>query len=278
MLSVDSLNLRRLALLGARHGPDWWLRYSPPLIGLAFAALMPAQRRHVARNLGRLGVPSSLGPLRTFASYAACLAEGMALAAGRDVTPTIRVEGGQHLEDALARDRGVILVTAHVGPWDAAAPLLAQREDLEVSIVMRREPNPSARAFHDELRRAGGVHVLHVGEHPLEALSWRRALGPGRALAFQLDRWQRSGIPESVPEGPFRLSALTGAPVVAAFASRVGVFDYRLQIQQPRSFSRRATREELEVAREEVLGGLLEWIRRYPTQWFDFEGVASSGL
>ncbi|MCA9647398.1 MAG: hypothetical protein KC492_42200, partial [Myxococcales bacterium] len=60
MLSADSLSLRRLALLGARHGPDWWLRYSPPLIGVAFAALMPEQRRHIAANLATLGVRSRI--------------------------------------------------------------------------------------------------------------------------------------------------------------------------------------------------------------------------
>ncbi|MGE0326038.1 MAG: hypothetical protein AB7S68_27165 [Polyangiaceae bacterium] len=272
MVYADSLSLRRLALLGARHGPDWWLRYSPPLIGLTFAALMPEQRKHVAANLKRLGLPSRLATLRTFASYAACLAEGMALAAGRDVTPHVDVDGAEHLDTALADGRGVILATAHVGPWDAAAPLLARRRDLEVSIVMRRERDGAARAFHDGLREGGGVQVLHVGGDPLEALNLRRALGPGRALAFQLDRWQSSGLPSSVPEGPFRLAALTGAPLVGVFAARCGVFDYQLRIEPPKRFARRASRAELAKAQQELLGVLIEWIRRYPTQWFDFAG------
>lgn len=262
--------MRRLALLGARHGPDWWLRYSPPLIGVAFAALMPEQRRHIAANLATLGVRSRIATLSTFASYAACLAEGMALAAGREVSPRVDVEGAGHLDDALSDGRGVILVTAHVGPWDAAAPLLARRRDLEVSIVMRRERDGAARAFHDDLRASGGVRVLHVGGDPLEALNLRSALGPGRALAFQLDRFESSGLPESVPEGPFRLAALTGAPLVAVFAARTGVFDYRLQIEAPRRYPRRAARSDLAAERERMLGVLLEWIRRYPTQWFDF--------
>lgn len=271
LISADSLRLRRLALLGARHGPDWWLRYSPPVIGVAFAALLPEHRRHVSHNLERLGLPSRTGALRTFASYAACLAEGMALSAGRGVTPNVQVDGAEHLDAALADGRGVILVTGHVGPWDAAAPLLAQRRDLEVSIVMRREPDQRARDFHDGLRQGGGVQVLHVGGDPLDALSLRRGLGPRRALAFQLDRWKRAGIPDQVPEGPFRLAALTGAPLLGVFAARKGVFDYRLHIEAPRRFERRGDPARLAEARREMLDVLLEWIRRYPTQWFDFE-------
>lgn len=271
LLSPDSLKLRRLALLGARHGPDWWLRYSPPAIGVAFAVLLPQQRRHIERNLKRLGLSSRTGALRTFAAYAACLAEGMALSAGRRVTPKVQVDGAAHLDAALADGRGVILVTAHVGPWDAAAPLLAQRRDLEVSVVMRREPDHRARDFHDALREGGGVQVLHVGGDPLDALSLRRGLGPGRALAFQLDRWQGSGIPEQVPEGPFRLAALTGAPLLGVFAARKAAFEYHLRIEAPRRFERRGDETRLAEARREMLDVLLEWIRRHPTQWFDFE-------
>ncbi|MEZ4234371.1 MAG: lysophospholipid acyltransferase family protein [Polyangiaceae bacterium] len=274
MHTADSLSLRRLALLGARFGPDWWLRYSPPLIGLVFAGLLPEQRRHVARNLEALGVRSPLAPLRTFASYAACLAEGLALAGGRSVEPQVEVTGAHHLSEVLRSPHGVILVTAHVGPWDAAAPLLARRGELEVSIVMRREPDARARAFHDDLRRTAGVQVVHVGEHPLEALGLRRALGPGRALAFQLDRWQAPGLPSSVPEGPFRLASLTGAPLISVFAARVGMFDYRLRIDAPRRFPRRGAGAAIARGREELLAALLEWIRCYPTQWFDFDQPA----
>src|SRR5690606_26145584 len=56
LIRADSLKLRRLALLGARHGPDWWLRYSPPWFGYAFAALLPEQRRRLRANFEQLGV------------------------------------------------------------------------------------------------------------------------------------------------------------------------------------------------------------------------------
>ena len=82
-LRHDGAFLRRLAYLGAAHGPRWWLRYSPPFFGLAAAALLPSARRAIHDSLRR--ARGEVGALRdavdigsTFATYAGCLAEGLA--------------------------------------------------------------------------------------------------------------------------------------------------------------------------------------------------------
>lgn len=274
LIRADSLKLRRLALLGARHGPDWWLRYSPPWFGYAFAALLPEQRRRLRANFEQLGVGGRLASWQTFAQYAACLAEGMALAAGREVDVKAEVQGAEHLSAALELGRGVVVVTAHVGPWDAAAPLLARDHGVKVSVVMRRELNGPARELHDGLRAKAGVTVLHVGGHPLDALRLRQGLGPGRALAFQLDRFgARTGVLRALPSGPFRLAALCGAPLVPVFASRRGVFDYQLRVSEPLLLPKRPTAAEFAGAEASVLSLLNDWIQSHPTQWFDFSAA-----
>ena len=47
----DSLLWRRAIDAGVTHGPDAFVKLSPPLFGLAFAALLPGYRRAVLRNL-----------------------------------------------------------------------------------------------------------------------------------------------------------------------------------------------------------------------------------
>ncbi len=64
------------AYAGARHAPSWFVRYSPGLIGAAFAALLPEQRRRIRDNLRLVhGERSALAEgrdvVRTFAEYAA---------------------------------------------------------------------------------------------------------------------------------------------------------------------------------------------------------------
>ena len=47
----DALFWRKLAHWGASKGPEWWVRYSPPVFGWAAAMLVPEARRAVIANL-----------------------------------------------------------------------------------------------------------------------------------------------------------------------------------------------------------------------------------
>lgn len=78
-LPHENLFWRRAARWGSL-GPEWWLKYGPPVFGWAAALCVPSARRAVQRNLRRIRGPAS--PLRdardvlsTFGTYASCVAE-----------------------------------------------------------------------------------------------------------------------------------------------------------------------------------------------------------
>jgi lauroyl/myristoyl acyltransferase len=275
---------RRLALAGVRHGPSWFVRLSPPLIGAAFAFALPEERRRVRDALRRVhGVrPTHIegrDVLRTFGDYAACLAEGLGAAREEARHARVEVAGGSFLKDALAAGRGAVLVTAHVGPWDAAARLLTAELGARVVLVMAAEPDAEARALHDEVRRRAGLTVLSVGATPLDALPLLRHLREGGFAAFQLDRpspsarslpTQLFGRPFAVPEGPFRLAALAQVPVVPLFAARRGYFSYSIELGPPLECPARASEVELEAVAQRSVERMERFIAVHPTQWFHF--------
>jgi KDO2-lipid IV(A) lauroyltransferase len=220
--------------------------------------------------------------LRTFASYAACLAEALAAERPEAKHAKVQVEGKEHLTAALASGRGVIIVTGHVGPWDAASRLLAEQIACDVIVVMLREPDERARALHDAVRVKSGMRIVHVGEHALDALPLLRHLKNGGVVAIQLDRAPAGaravdvelfGRPFSVPEGPFRLAALTSAPVLPLFARRIGYFDYELCVSPGIDVSRSGGRAEIVRAATAATAQMECFIRKDPTQWFHFDGV-----
>lgn len=283
-LSHDGAFFRRLAHLGARHGPAAWLRYSPPVFAVAFAVGLPERRRAVRENLRWVRGPVGRWQERrevlgTFVSYAHCLAE--ALAEGRPEAESCRISrrGSEHLEAELARGRGAILVTAHTGPWDVAARLLRDGLGADVVIAMTKEPDPRARAFHDAIRERSGVRVAHVGAHPVDALPLLRHLKNGGVVAAQLDRGAPSGRVLSVelfgrgftvPEGPFRLAALAGVPIVPLFSRRLGHFEYEIVISPAIELARSAPPEALQRAAQVAVDAMGAFIRQSPTQWFQF--------
>ena len=281
--SHDSAFLRRLAHAGARYGPQFWLKYSPPAFGVLSALMLPEMRRRVAETLRWVHGDSWEGSQRevfaTFAEYASCLAEALASGRREAEDATCHVEGEAFLHDALRQGRGVIVGTAHIGPWDAAAAQLKSALSRDVVVVMREEPDAKARALHDRVRENAGVRVLHVGNHPLDAMPLVRELRRGSIVAFQLDRSPPNsreldvtlfGRRATLPEGPFRLASLANAPILPLFARRRGFFEYDLVVHPPIELSRKASRADFERAAQAAADAMQGFIRERPTQWFNF--------
>lgn len=288
-LAHHSAFWRRLAYLGARYGPSAWVRYSPAFFGAAFAVALPEARRKVRENLRWVRGPvdalrEEREVLETFVDYARCLAESLAADRPEAAGTRLDVAGGEHLERALANGRGAVIVTAHVGPWDAAARLLRRAVDADVIVAMVGEPDAAARSLHDAVRAKSGVRVVHVGAHPLDALPLLRHLREGGVVAFQLDRGAPNGRVLEVelfgrgfelPEGPFRLAALAGAPIVPLFARRRGFFDYAIEISAPLELPARAGHAALVEAASRAARSMEAFIRSAPTQWFQFQTPAA---
>lgn len=278
----ESAFLRRLAHWGALSGPRRFLQYGPASIGALFGVALPEVRRRVVRNLRRVhgargAVVEQLDAVETVANYAACFAEAIG-SQRQDTVPRVTVHGQERLHAALARG-GVVLVTAHVGPWDVAAQLLGSSLGADVVVVMEREANEAARQLQDHHRGERGLKVLHVGTHPTDALPLIAHLKKGGVAALQLDRVPPSGrvvkvplfgAPFGVPEGPFRLASLSGAQVVPVFARRLGFFEYELAVSEPISLSRRPSEAELRTAAGRAVREMEAFVRDCPTQWFHF--------
>jgi len=277
--------LRRLAIAGVRHAPGWFVRLSPQVIGALFAVLLPDERRRVLDALRRVHGPRAphvegRDVVRTFCDYAACLAEGLGADRVEAAQARVEVRGKAHLADALAAGRGAVLVTAHVGPWDAAARLLKADLGARVVLVMEAEPDAEARALHDEVRNRAGVAVLPIGQTPLDALPLLRHLKAGGFAAFQLDRMAPSarslrarlfGRPFAVPEGPFRIAALARVPVLPLFAARTGYFSYSIEIGEAIAPpAAPATEAALQAAAARSVRQMERFIASHPTQWFHF--------
>ncbi len=285
-----SVGWRRWAFWGARHGPRAFVRWSPPLIGLAFGAALPAARHRVLRNLRSMfGRRDALVEARdvacTFMEFAACLGESLGAERPEGRAARYRTRGAERFRELREGGRGLILATAHVGPWDAAARCLGTSRKERVMLVMSGEPDDKAESFHDLLRATAGVEVVRVGNHPLDALPLLAWLKAGHIAAIQFDRAPRGmdtlkgelfGRDFRVPRGPFALSALLGVPILPVFASREGFFDYRVEVGFPVTLPSGASVQAQEDAASFVLRQMESFLRAHPTQWFHFDDAPAS--
>jgi KDO2-lipid IV(A) lauroyltransferase len=78
------------------------------------------------------------------------------------------------------------------------------------------------------------------------------------------------GADALIPEGPLRLAALTGAPIVPVFAGRLGHRRYEVFASAPIHVDRGAGDPELAAAAQELARRLEAFVLPRPTQWFHF--------
>jgi KDO2-lipid IV(A) lauroyltransferase len=282
----ESALLRRAARWGA-SGPEWWLKYGPPLFGWAAAALLPSARTAVLRNLERVRGPASSvqntrDVLATFGAFASCITEVLSNEApGGPKRPHALVVGERHVREVIEARKGMILVTAHTAGWDIVGPLLGKTYGLDLILVTHAEPDARAGEIQDAARRRAGVAIARVGGDPLSPLPLLRHLQRGGVVALQLDRvvpGMRTrkvpllGVDGEVPEGPFRLAQLSGAPVIPIFCARRGHREYLVEASPPVSVDRRAGPEDVDRAATRVAAAMTRFLRAHPTQWFQFGG------
>ena len=283
-MAPDGTFWRGMAAMGARRFPRWWMRYSPPVFGVAAAALLPDARRAVRANLARIRGPApgwrdAVDTARTFATYASCLSEALARGSKNERPIDATYDGSEHMRDAIARGKGVLLLTMHTAGWDIAPPLYAHFNDVDVLVVMMRERSAGAEKLHKDARTELGTKVVHVGDDALAALPIMRHLEKKGAVGIQIDRPPPNGRtitarlfgePYPIPEGPLRIAQLSGAPMLPVFSARRGFHTYHVRQYPPITLPRRATREELEHAAQAIAAAMEDFLRRYPTQWFQF--------
>lgn len=143
------------------------------------------------------------------------------------------------LATALSGGRGVVFVSAHLGPFEWLAAALAEHGYRPV-IVVRESYDRRLTALVDQHRKARGLEVIHRGAAGAE-LSMLRALRSGRPVGFLPDlagrvrtspaRWLGGVHP--LAAGPAQLATRLHIPlVVGTLQAEPGKIGFRLQLER----------------------------------------------
>lgn len=136
------------------------------------------------------------------------------------------VDGEAHLQAALARGRGVILVTPHLGAWELAGLYCSSRFPLTV-LYMQADTSVLAR-FMARGRGRFGANLAPSTSGGLRMLM--RGLDRGHAVAVMPDQEPRGGsglfapffgVQAHTTTLVWRLARRSGAPAILGFAARL---------------------------------------------------------
>jgi KDO2-lipid IV(A) lauroyltransferase len=261
-----------------------------PAIGTVTTAVciasMGDERRAAMRNLRRILGGSGLrlrgAVWRLFYSFSRFMVSYCDLqrssAAVLDTRLTPDPAGELRAAAALARGRGLIVLTAHLGNWEVGVRALA-RSGVPVNVVMRVERRNAAERWLQRLRSRGGVRVLDPAAAPDAILALRAALARNEILAMQGDRASSErtivadlfGAPFAFPLGPFLLAYVCDAPLLPAFVLQDGWDRFRSSMGELVVFPRTGDRDaDLAAGVAQYARELERMVRKHPHQWFNF--------
>ena len=185
------------------------------------------------------------------------------------------IEGRHHLDEALARGKGVITLSAHFGNFIILGSVMAQ-ENYPFYMVLKDPPSkPLARLFQ-KFRRA-------AGQQWITTTPWRecqkklfRCLRKNEIICLIADEYKRRGgvevdffgykTPTAV--GPAVLSLRTGAALVPLFMVRQNDDTHKIIIEPALEFTLTGNQAEDIYHITSAFTQKIEWyIRRYPSQW-----------
>lgn len=201
--------------------PVGWVRALGRGLGWVWHDVVPIRRgtarRNVIRALPELSRAEAHQIVRVaFRSYGQFVLEML-----RGVDSPAGFEAGHHLAEALAKGRGVVVVTAHLGNFERLVAL-SETFGAPVHVVTRRFRSPTAQQNWRRLR-AGGARLLEAGRSGRAAVAALRAGGIVGYVLDQHDAGRRAlwlpffGIPAATSPDAARLARLTGAALVPMF-------------------------------------------------------------
>jgi lauroyl/myristoyl acyltransferase len=238
-----------------------------------------AARRAIARFTGAEGAALDALTRALFRTFAMCFSDLVSTnrrAAGWLAARMVGRRIGTEWLDAL--EGGAISLSAHVGSWELAGRLLAQRRGRPTHVVVSQDEAPELGPW---VRRDGDGVRFVPRARPTVSLELVAALRRGEVVALQGDRALGNagdvvvpffGAPARFPVGPFRLARATGVPIVPAFCLLDVDHRYQVLVQPPLRVEPGG--EEAALAR--WVAGLEEVVRLHPTQWFNFFDVWES--
>ncbi len=186
------------------------------------------------------------------------------------------IEGSSTYHQVRAAQLGAILVTAHLGSFEAGtAALLSHERDIHV--LFQRDAYPRFERLRTELRRRLGVHEAALDDGWPVWMQLRDALLRNAVVMIQGDRVMpgQRGIRVPflhghirIPSGPVKLALVTGAPIIPVFSVRTAIGRLRIIVDDPIHVSRGdGPPHEYHPAVRAIASAIERQVRAHPEQW-----------
>ena len=193
----------------------------------------------------------------------------------RDKLDSVRVEGKKHLEEALEKKKGVIIVTAHLGSFPLLSLKLAKL-GFKVNFITRPMRDKRAGDYLYKIRSDAGVKTIYSYPRRECVNGIIKALRYNEAVILQMDQnfgtggvWVNFfGKLAATPVGPISLALRTKAAIIPAYIYREDNRKHCIKIFSQHQLIITDDKDKTILENAIALTRIIQkWVSKYPEQW-----------
>ncbi len=230
---------------------------------------------YFSKRLGYSWVRTRLSIYRNFNYLGRSIIDKMVLMSGMPSPFGFDFDGEENLHQMAADGKGGLLISAHLGNWEAAGHLL-KRIKTRINIVMYDGEVQSIRQYLEQVRERS-FNVITIQDNLNHIYEIHAALKRNEFVCIHADRFvegnrtigvQLLGATAQLPLGPFALATTFDAPVSFVFAMKEGVKHYHFFASRPGHYGK--GKEAIAEVVEDYARAIEKMIRIYPLQWHNY--------
>jgi len=186
------------------------------------------------------------------------------------------LRGEKILRRALARGKGAILLSAHVGNWEFGG-VMVRLSAYPLAVVAIPHNSQATNALVNRLRKDKGIKVFELSDSPFSGIKILQHLRNNGIVAMIGDKdflghgWPVKFFGKEInfPVGPVVMAMKSGAALIPAFVLRQPDGRYFGMLEEAISLDINEDRDEAIRKNLDKTARVFEkYIRNYPDQWY----------
>jgi predicted LPLAT superfamily acyltransferase len=192
---------------------------------------------------------------------------------------TYDFDGEENLHSIVQQGKGGILISGHVGNWEAAGHLL-KRLGTKVNVVMYDGEHQKIKEYLSGVTGGKNFNIIVVKDDISHVYAIGEALQKNELICLHADRFVEGtktsiqhflGGNAKFPMGPFSLASTFKVPVSIVFAFKESATHYHFYGSKLYQYNKAQSRQEYtENLMRTFVSDLEKMVKKYPEQWFNY--------
>lgn len=191
---------------------------------------------------------------------------------------TFTFDGEEHLIEIVKTGKGGMLLSGHIGNWEAAGHLL-NRLKTKINVVMYDGEEKQIKEYLDSVTGERNLNVIVIRDQFSHIYEISDAFTKNELVCMHADRFLEGnrtivknflGEDAHFPLGPFILASKFKVPVSFVFAMKESSTHYHFFATPVKQYNVEQKGELINKMTDEFVHEMEAKVRSYPLQWFNY--------